>query len=171
MNLTVIVDLLNNFCIFICMKWIIFILLIFFAPYLLVSSTNSVTNVEIYKVPEKGKELKSVAKYLKERKEKQIKEKNKKKQESPVRRFEIEFFSSTAILYLSTFSILKLYQMLLAGSSSSLPDVQWYYIGFNSIGIATYIAVKDYYDNREYYNNKVEKGNNNYKFSFLKVRF
>ncbi len=153
------------------MKWIIFLLLTIFNTDLLFSDTNSVTNVEIYKVPDKGKELKSVAEYLNRRGKKQIEEKNRQKSESPARRFEIEFFSSTAILYLSTFSILKIYQMLLTESSSELPDVQWYYIGFNSIGIATYIAVKDYYDNRDYYNNKVEKGNNNYKFSFLKIRF
>ncbi len=148
---------------------------LFFLYFILVNllnaDTNSITNIERYKVPDKGKQIKEVEKYLKEREERLKELAQKRKPESPVRRFEVEFFSSAPMLYLSTMFILKIYQEIITGESSELPDVQWYFIGFNSIGIATYIAIKDYYDNKKIQNKVEVRKGNNYKLSFLRIRF
>ena len=152
-------------------KCVLILLGIFIITSYLLAETNSVTNVEKYKVPEKGKQLKEVEKYLKEREERLKKLAETREPESPIRRFEIEFFSSAPMIYLSTMFLLKLYQEITTQESSVLPDVQWYFIGFNSIGIAMYIAIKDYYDNKRSRNRLEIKTQNNYKLAFLNIKF
>lgn len=152
-------------------RYVLIFVGIFIITSYLWAETNSVTNIERYKVPEKGKQLKEVEKYLKEREERLKKLAERREPESPIRRFEIEFFSSAPMIYLSTMFLLKLYQEITTQESSVLPDVQWYFIGFNSIGIATYIAIKDYYDNKKSKNRVEIKTENNYKLTFLKIRF
>ncbi|MBN1897631.1 MAG: hypothetical protein JW827_02555 [Spirochaetes bacterium] len=153
------------------MKKIFIIFILFTFISVLAAENTSVTNIESYKVPEKGRQLKEVEKYLKQRDEAAKDLARKRKPESPLRRFEIQFFTSAPIVYLSTLFILKIYQEAIVGTSSELPDVQWYFIGVNSIGIATYIAIKDYYDNKQEYHKAEKDSPNSYKLTFLQARF
>ena len=147
----------------------IYLLLFLLIENLIYSETNFVTNIEQYKIDESLKGTKEVEKYLKEREEKIREDILKREKESPLRRFEVIFFSSGAMVYITTLFMLKIYQEFTTGESSNLPDVQWYYIGLNSIGLATYISIKDYYENK---NKFIEECNyRNLKFSLLNIKF
>ncbi len=151
-------------------RFITVILLVFFGFSLLEAENSSLTNKVEYKVksevfPEESK----VKEYLKKREKREEKE-NKENEESSVRRFEIMFFSSGTIVYLSSMLFLKLFAEITTGYSSELPDEYWYYIGVNSVGIGLYIAIKDYKENRieKRVENLKEK---NYKLSLLNIKF
>ncbi len=154
-------------------KYIIFLIIILFNLNLFGETNISyVTNKEIFAVKDKkeGIKNKKVEQYLKKR-ELLLEKENEKNMESPIRRFEIIFFSSGTIAYLSSMLFLKLFAEFTIGYSSELPDEYWYYIVLNSTGVGLYIAFKDYYDNKNYYK-KVEKQNkNDYKLSLIKIKF
>ena len=133
------------------------------------------TNVEQYKIKDESKNIKEVREYLKKRQEKIEKEKKKKKPESSLRRFGVQFFSSGAMAYLSTWILSRLFSMVTTRNSSELPDTYWIFIITNSAGMATYIAVKDYYDVQLIRGNQEDRYSNRnqnfYRLSLLSSRF
>lgn len=162
--------------IIISMKKIIICITILFLHFqILFSRQNFTTNVLQYQIKDKSENLKEVEEYLKKRQEVLEQLKKKKEPESSLRRFEIQFFSSGAMVYFSTYIFVKLFSEIYSSASSELSAANWYFIIVNSIGIGTYIAIKDYYDVKKI---KMEEEKNYgnidqsyYRFSFLSKRF
>ncbi len=159
-------------------KIIICITILFLHFQILFSMQNSTTNVLQYQIKDKSENLKEVEEYLKKRQEVLEQLKKKKEPESSLRRFEIQFFSSGAMVYFSTYIFVKLFCEIYSSDSSELSVSHWCFIITNSVGIGTYIAIKDYYDVKKIRMKEMEEeknyGNidqNYYRFSFLKKRF
>ncbi len=156
-------------------KLIIIIVCILLSVCLVSARQNVVTNVEQYQIKDTGEDVEEVAKYLKERQAELEKQKKMREPESSFRRFEVVFLSAGAIVYWSSYLFVRLYAEFQIERSTELPDSYWYFIITNSVGMATYIAVKDYYDVKriqEIDRNKYgKKKNNYYKLSLLKARF
>ena len=133
------------------------------------------TNVEQYKIKDESKNIKEVTEYLKKRQEKIEKAKKKIKPESSLRRFEVQFLSSGAMVYLSTWLFSRLFSMATTRNFSELPDTYWIFIITNSVGMATYIAVKDYYDVQRIQESREDRYSNRnqnfYRLSLLSSRF
>ncbi|MBU1078256.1 MAG: hypothetical protein KKH98_13240 [Spirochaetes bacterium] len=141
----------------------------------LAAATGSVTNVQQYQIKGEGEDLDDVRKYLEERQAALEKIKNKKEPESSLRRFEVQFLTSGAMVYFSTYIFVKLFAEIYWGASSELPDTHWYFVITNSVGIGTYIAIKDYYDVKRMRAEDPDKFGREeeklYRFSFLNKRF
>ncbi len=154
---------------------IMIICILFTAANIIFAEKSTITNVEQYKIKDTGKDVEEVAAYLKQRQAELEKLKNMKPPESSLRRLEIIFFSSGAIVYWSTYLFARLFAEYHLEHSSELPDSYWYFIITNSVGMATYITVKDYYHAKEIRGiegNKYGKTyKNNYKVSLLKAKF
>ena len=123
------------------MKRLFLMVMIFLlAVYSLESQTASRTNVERYdikkKEAEKEEKAKEVEAYLKERAAAMEKEKKKRKPESALRRFEIQFLSARAMAYVSSWLLSRIFAQVTLQESSDLPNVYWYFIIANSAGMA-----------------------------------
>ena len=154
---------------------VITILLVLFCVHAGFSEQEVKTNVEKYKIKEDARDIEEVAAYLKERQKMLESLNDQKEPESSVRRFEVMFFSSGAMAYFSTYLFVKLFAQFTTGHSSELPSSYWYFIITNSVGMATYISIKDYYEVKEIRNIEDNKqshiGKNNYKMSLYNQRF
>lgn len=98
---------------------------------------------------ESDRQTAEVEEYLKRRKEEKAAVEKKARSESPLRRFEVMFFSSGAMTYWSSLIFVKLFAQIATGHSSVMNNTYWYYIGFNAVGIATYVSIKDYCERKE----------------------
>lgn len=156
------------------MKRIFIILfLLSFTARLAAAGNTMITNRVLYR--ESDRQTGEVEEYLKKRREEKAAFEKKARAESPLRRFEVMFFSSGAMTYWSSLIFVKLFAQIATGHSSVMNNTYWYYIGFNALGIATYVAVKDYYDRRdEAVFNQNKYGNlnqKNYTINLLYARF
>ena len=134
-----------------------------------------VTNKEQYEIKDKSASIKEVAEYLKERESKLKEAKSKKEPESALRRFEVQFFSAGAMSYLTTWLATRLFALATISSGSDLPDIYWMFVVTNSVGMATYIATKDYYDVKRIKSKEIDrmgyKEQNYYKISLINQQF
>lgn len=154
---------------------LVFIIEIFTMQITLIAKQETVTNVEQYQIKENQENLKEVEEYLKQREEEMNKIKERERAESPARRFEVMFFSSGAMVYWSSYFFVRIFAQIAKGTSSEMNNTYWYYIGFNAIGVATYVAIKDYYDRKAKFdleqNNSGNFNQRDYRLTFLAVRF
>ncbi|MDD5066193.1 MAG: hypothetical protein PHF84_04030 [bacterium] len=156
-------------------KSLLIILTCLFFTDLGLAKQQARTNVIQYQIKEEQDKSREVAEYLKKREEELNQQNSRFKQESSLRRFEVMFFSSGAMVYWSSLVFVKLFAEIATGYSSELNNTYWYYIGFNALGIATYISIKDYYDikaeavTREH--GPGNAGSGGYQFRFLSMRF
>lgn len=134
---------------------------------------SSVTNIEQYRIKDKGENIEEVREYLLKRQKELEEKQNQKEPESSLRRFEVMFFTSGAMVYFSTLIFTKLFAEIYRGRSSELPNTYWTFIVANSVGIGTYIAIKDYYDIAHFQEEKKygKENQNHYRFSLLRKRF
>lgn len=134
-----------------------------------------VTNVQQYEIKDEKIEFQEVEKYLKQREERLAELSAMKEPESKLRRAEIMFFSSGAMVYFSSLIFVKLFAEFTTGPSSSMPDTYWYFIGFNAIGIAAYVTIKDGIEYADYLvkekNKQTNLGERNYKLNLWARRF
>ncbi len=156
-------------------RCVILILLIVMSSHFVFAQQTAVTNVEKFKIEDESQNIKEVEEYLRNRQLILEKINNKKEPESSLRRFEVMFFTSGAMVYFSTFIFVKLFAKFSRGTSSELPYTYWYYIISNSAGIAAYIAIKDYYDVKKFRLEEEKRHGsieqNTYRVSFLSQRF
>ncbi len=119
------------------MKTLIIAKIIIFSFTIIIFAQTTNTNV-VKQMPEE------LEKYLEKQKMIQKLKPVKPEPESAARRAEIIFFSSIPLIYSSSYLLVKLFMELTTGESSEFPDSYWYYIGINTVGIATYLTIKDY---------------------------
>ncbi len=153
----------------------VFIIEILTGEFILLAKQETITNVEQYQIKENQENLKEVEEYLKQREEEMNKIKERERAESPARRFEVMFFSSGAMVYWSSYLFVRIFAQIAKGTSSEMNNTYWYYIGFNAVGVATYVAIKDYYDRKAKLdieqNNSGNFNPRDYRLTFLAVRF
>lgn len=158
------------------MKNLILILLfIFIFRNFINASQVIITNAKPFEIKGGQENSQEVEKYLKEHNDEMEKIKNQEEPESKLRRAEVMFFSSGAIVYFSSFLFAKLYAGISKGFTSTLPNPYWAYIGANSIGIATYVTIKDSIEYSKYLEEEKAKDEKlkqtSYKIDLLNKRF
>ena len=134
-----------------------------------------ITNVEKHEIKDDSENVKEVAEYLKKRQEALERARKEKKPQSSLKRFEIQFFSAGAMAYVTTWLLSRIFAEFTIDDASDLPDIYWMLIITNSVGMATYISVKDYYDVkriRERDKDKYSKRKQiSYKLSLIRKKF
>lgn len=158
------------------MKKIILILIsLFIFTNIIHAKEIIVTNAKPYEIKGEQENLQEVEKYLKEHNDELEKIKNQEEPESRLRRAEVMFFSSGAIAYFSTYLFAELFATINKGTATTLPNTYWAYIGFNAIGIGTYVTIKDSIEYAKYLEDekaKNEKLNQtSYRLDLLNKRF
>lgn len=160
---------------YLIMKRLIVFIIILLIVHTSFAEQSSITNVEQYEIKDDSEKIKEVAEYLKKRQEEMERLKKKRKPEDSLRRFEILFFSSGTVAYLGSYFIAKIFATFNLGQSSELPYTYWYFIITNSVGVATYISIKDYYDVKRIRSQEQDTYNSikqhSYKLGLLRIKF